>query len=77
MENKIENWGFQIIAGPCSVEAYENLYNTAALLKKLGIRYLRGGAYKLRTSIHSFHGLGDAGVLHLAKVAKELDLKSV
>ncbi|HOA29805.1 MAG TPA: 3-deoxy-7-phosphoheptulonate synthase [Candidatus Cloacimonadota bacterium] len=77
MENKIDNWGFKIIAGPCSVEAYESLYDTAAELKKLGIRYLRGGAYKLRTSVHSFRGLGDAGVLHLAKVAKELDLKSV
>lgn len=68
---------FEIIAGPCSIESYESLYATALELKKCGIRLLRGGAYKLRTSLHSFRGLGDAGVLHLSKVAKELGLISV
>lgn len=81
MENtkKIEfgNASFNVIAGPCSIEAYESLYQTAVELKKRGIKMLRGGAYKLRTSIHSFRGLGDAGIHHLASIGKELELITV
>ncbi|MCD8480891.1 MAG: N-acetylneuraminate synthase family protein [Candidatus Cloacimonetes bacterium] len=77
MENKIDKWSFGVIAGPCSIEAYEPLYNTATQLKQLGINMLRGGAYKLRTSVHSFRGLGDAGILHLAKVGEELGMITV
>lgn len=77
MENKIDKWSFGVIAGPCSIEAYEPLYNTAIQLKQRGINMLRGGAYKLRTSVHSFRGLGDAGILHLAKVGEELGLITV
>jgi len=76
-KREIDWHGFNIIAGPCSIESYESLYATALELKQMGIRMLRGGAYKLRTSLHSFRGLGDAGVLHLSQVAKELDLISV
>ena len=77
MENKIDKWSFGVIAGPCSIEAYEPLYNTAIQLKQRGINMLRGGAYKLRTSVHSFRVLGDAGILHLAKVGEELGLITV
>lgn len=76
-KREIDWHGFNIIAGPCSIESYESLYATALELKQMGIRMLRGGAYKLRTSPHSFRGLGDAGVLHLSQVAKELELISV
>ncbi len=68
---------FNLIAGPCSIESYESLYNTAVELKQRGIRMLRGGAYKLRTSVHSFRGLGDAGILHLCRVGRELNLITV
>ena len=68
---------FKVIAGPCSIEDYESLYETAKDLKARGISMLRGGAYKLRTSVHSFRGLGDAGVTHMAKVGKELGLITV
>jgi len=68
---------FQVIAGPCSIEDYETLYDTATELKSRGIKMIRGGAYKLRTSVHSFRGLGDAGIMHLANVGKELDLITV
>ncbi len=68
---------FNVIAGPCSIEDYDTLYETALELKNRGIRMIRGGAYKLRTSVHSFRGLGDAGVMHLANVGKELDLVTV
>ena len=66
-----------VIAGPCSVEGYNSLFHSALALKEIGIRYIRGGAYKLRTSIHSFRGLGDSAILHLAQVAKETGLKTV
>lgn len=68
---------FNIIAGPCSIEDYDSLYEAALELKNRGIRMIRGGAYKLRTSVHSFRGLGDAGIMHLANVGKELDLITV
>ncbi|MDI3503516.1 MAG: 3-deoxy-7-phosphoheptulonate synthase [Candidatus Cloacimonadota bacterium] len=68
---------FKIIAGPCSIENYEILYETAKELKSRGVNMLRGGAYKLRTSVHSFRGLGDAGIMHLAQVGKEFDMITV
>lgn len=68
---------FEIIAGPCSIEDYESLYQSALALKESGIKYLRGGAYKLRTSVHSFRGLGDSGIMHLHRVARELGMYSV
>jgi 3-deoxy-7-phosphoheptulonate synthase len=68
---------FSVIAGPCSIEGYDGLYQSALALKELGIKYLRGGAYKLRTSVHSFRGLGDSGILHLENVGNELGLKTV
>ncbi|MDY0325181.1 MAG: 3-deoxy-7-phosphoheptulonate synthase [Candidatus Cloacimonadaceae bacterium] len=68
---------FKVIAGPCSIEDYESLYETAKDLKARGITMLRGSAYKLRTSVHSFRGLGDAGILHMAQVGKELGLITV
>lgn len=60
-----------IIAGPCAVENKENLNEAAVESKKYGAGFLRGGAYKPRTSPYSFQGLGEAG-LKLLKEAKEL-----
>ena len=68
---------FKIIAGPCTIESYDKLYATAKALKELGIEYLRGGAYKMRTSCESFQGLHDEGVKILSKVGKELGIKTV
>ncbi|MGD1075395.1 MAG: 3-deoxy-7-phosphoheptulonate synthase, partial [Thermodesulfovibrionales bacterium] len=48
---------FLIIAGPCAIESREQIFKTARFLKKLGVPVLRGGAYKPRTSPHSFQGL--------------------
>jgi chorismate mutase/prephenate dehydratase len=62
--------GFTIIAGPCSVEGRKQLFKTAALIKDSGVRILRGGAYKPRTSPYSFQGLGEEG-LKLLKEARE------
>ncbi len=61
---------FTIIAGPCSVEGRKQLFKTANLIKESGVKILRGGAFKPRTSPYSFQGLGEEG-LKLLKEAKE------
>ncbi|HEB32615.1 MAG TPA: 3-deoxy-7-phosphoheptulonate synthase [Spirochaetes bacterium] len=61
---------FTIIAGPCSVEGRKQLFKTANIVKESGIKILRGGAFKPRTSPYSFQGLGEEG-LKLLKEARE------
>ncbi|MCH8312681.1 MAG: hypothetical protein IID17_06815 [Nitrospinae bacterium] len=60
-----------IIAGPCSVENRDQICNTAKLVKEAGANFIRGGAYKPRTSPYSFQGLAEEGLKLLAE-AKEL-----
>jgi len=60
-----------IIAGPCSVESKEQICTTANLVKSSGANFLRGGAYKPRTSPYSFQGLEEDG-LKLLAAAKEV-----
>ena len=62
---------FLVIAGPCAVESREQLIKTARFLKKLGVPVLRGGAYKPRTSPHSFQGLREGGLDLLDEVRRE------
>lgn len=66
-----------VMAGPCAVENFETLHSIAVELKKIGIRVLRGGAFKPRTSPYSFQGLGEEGLKYLNQVGKELDLVTV
>jgi 3-deoxy-7-phosphoheptulonate synthase len=68
---------FNIIAGPCSVESEEHIYATAAFLHKHGIKFIRGGAYKPRTSPYSFMGMGKKGLQVMSAAAKEYDLRVV
>lgn len=58
-----------MIAGPCTVESYEQMDKTAAVLKKSGVRILRGGAFKPRTSPYAFQGLGEEGLEIIRAVA--------
>jgi len=58
-----------MIAGPCTVESYEQMDKTAAALKKLGCRVIRGGAFKPRTSPYAFQGLGEEGLEIIRAVA--------
>lgn len=58
-----------MIAGPCTVESYEQMDKTAAALKKSGVKILRGGAFKPRTSPYAFQGLGEEGLEILRAVA--------
>ena len=51
-----------VMAGPCSVESREQLFNVAGQIAKAGARVLRGGAFKPRTSPYSFQGLGIEGL---------------
>jgi len=60
-----------IMAGPCAIESEEQIVRIAKKLKELGVDYLRGGAFKPRTSPDSFQGLGDVGIEYLLK-AKEI-----
>ncbi len=55
-----------IIAGPCSVESEEQICTTANLVKSAGANFLRGGAYKPRTSPYSFQGMEEDGLKLLA-----------
>jgi 3-deoxy-7-phosphoheptulonate synthase len=61
-----------IIAGPCAIESRGQIFKTARFLKKLGVPVLRGGAYKPRTSPHSFQGLRQRGLELLDAVRKEV-----
>ncbi len=63
-----------LMAGPCSVESYEQTRLVAEALYTHGVRVLRGGAFKPRTSPHSFQGLGVEGLKILRAVADEFGL---
>jgi 3-deoxy-7-phosphoheptulonate synthase len=56
-----------VIAGPCSVEGRAMLGDTARAVRRLGAAMLRGGAYKPRTSPHTFQGMGDDALELLAE----------
>jgi 3-deoxy-7-phosphoheptulonate synthase len=58
---------FTLIAGPCSVENEDMILRTAEFLQSHGIRLLRAGAYKPRTSPYAFQGMGREGVEILAR----------
>lgn len=66
-----------MIAGPCSVESYEQVRTVAAALKEVGITVMRGGAFKPRTSPYDFQGLGIEGLKILKEVASEFGLKTI
>lgn len=66
---KIGEGYFVVISGPCSVENEDQIVSIAKELKKVGASFLRGGAYKPRTSPYSFQGLGLEG-LALLKIAR-------
>ena len=66
-----------IIAGPCAVESQEQMDQVATFMAAKGIPFLRGGAYKPRSSPYSFQGLGAEGLAMLAKAAQAHGLKAV
>ncbi|MCQ2743599.1 MAG: 3-deoxy-7-phosphoheptulonate synthase [bacterium] len=58
-----------MIAGPCAVETYEQVDETAKKLSETGVKILRGGAFKPRTSPYAFQGIGEEGLRILRSVA--------
>jgi 3-deoxy-7-phosphoheptulonate synthase len=66
-----------IMAGPCAVEDRVQMQEVAHALSEAGVKILRGGAFKPRTSPYSFQGLGFQGLELLAEVAKEYKLAVV
>lgn len=61
---------FTVMAGPCAIENHDQLLQSAYAVKKAGATFLRGGAYKPRTSPYSFQGLEEEG-LKIMKEARE------
>lgn len=78
ISNKLIGPGhFQVIAGPCTIDSKESLTEIGSHLQTMGVSFLRGGAYKLRTSSHSFRGLGDIAVKHMKSVCDATGMISV
>lgn len=78
MNSKVcQNNKVRIIAGPCAVESEDQLIAVCKHLNKLGLTYVRAGAYKPRLNPHSFQGLGSAGFDIIKKCTNKYNLKSV
>lgn len=76
-DNEISSDTFALIAGPCTIENYDDLLKIVIKLKKMGIKMFRGGAYKMRTSPYDFEGLGEIGLQYLKEVSNKTGLISV
>ncbi len=68
---------FTVISGPCSVESEEQIEKTASLIHRLGLKFIRGGAFKPRSSPYSFQGLGKEGLKILKAGARKYGLSVV
>ena len=74
---KISESDFTIMAGPCSIESESQIRNTLEHLKEQGIKVMRGGVYKPRSSPYSFRGLGIDGLKMWHSMAKEYGIKII
>lgn len=66
-----------VMSGPCAVESEEQLLTIAQAVKKAGAQFIRGGAYKPRTSPYSFQGLEEDGLKFMATARLETGLKTI
>ncbi|WP_353096749.1 bifunctional 3-deoxy-7-phosphoheptulonate synthase/chorismate mutase [Tissierella praeacuta] len=73
----IGDGSFTIIAGPCAIENYEQMDDIGKFLSSLGVRILRGGVFKPRTSPKSFQGLGLEGLEILNEIKLKYNLKVI
>jgi chorismate mutase len=76
----IGSWGAAttnplIIAGPCSAETEEQLYDTAKAVKEQGVSIIRAGVWKPRTRPNTFEGIGQEALQWISDIKKELDVK--
>ena len=74
---KIGDGHFGIIAGPCSIESEEQIIEVAKAVKEAGADFLRGGAFKPRTSPYDFQGMREDGLKLLVEAKKETGLPIV
>ncbi|HST03623.1 MAG TPA: 3-deoxy-7-phosphoheptulonate synthase [Chloroflexia bacterium] len=65
------------MAGPCSVESREQTFEVARQLRDMGVKIMRGGAFKPRTSPYSFQGMGEEGLQILADVRDQLGMSII
>ncbi len=75
--HKIGGKKIQVMAGPCSVESRDQVLEIAMLLKDTGATFLRGGAFKPRTSPYAFQGLGKEGLSYLAHAREMSSLRII
>ena len=66
-----------MLAGPCSIESLEQLEEVGTALAGLGLGWIRGGAYKPRSSPYSFQGMGEEGLKIMAEVGGRHGLKTL
>jgi 3-deoxy-7-phosphoheptulonate synthase len=66
-----------LMAGPCSVESPEIMHEIALGAKAIGVKVLRGGAFKPRTSPYDFQGLGEEGLKILAEVGRQTGMPTI
>jgi 3-deoxy-7-phosphoheptulonate synthase len=73
----IKQGDFAIMAGPCSIENEEQVYKTIEHLKENGVKIMRGGVFKPRSSPYSFRGMGIEGLKMWYTAAKEAGIKII
>ena len=76
-DNTIGGNAINIIAGPCSIESEEQIFGIAEFLKNSGVKFIRGGAFKPRTSPYRFQGLGLEGLKLIRAAADQYGLTVV
>ncbi len=69
--------GLTMIAGPCGIEGEEQVATIFEYLAGQGLRFVRGGAYKPRTSPHDFQGKGRGGLVMASEIARDYGLQLV
>jgi len=73
-DNVVGGNAINIVAGPCSIESEEQIFGIAEFLKNSGVKFIRGGAFKPRTSPYRFQGLGLEGLKLIRAAADQFDL---
>lgn len=74
---KVGGETLMMVAGPCSVESREQIIESAKAVQPMGAQFLRGGAFKPRTSPYAFQGLREEGLQYLAEAREATGLKVV
>lgn len=74
---KIGGGHLAMMVGPCSIENKEQIFESAKIIADEGVRVLRGGAFKPRTSPYAFQGLGEKGLIMMREAAEKYNLVTI